>query len=64
MTTVTISDIGHALVTLDMELDRLCAEEAELQLKLEHTKARMQIIDHAIDRLLHSGKYEVQCAGA
>lgn len=63
MSNVTISDIGHAVITIDMELDRLCTEQAELEMKLEHCKARQVILSRAVDSILHKGLYEVNCAG-
>ncbi len=57
MDSVTITDLGHALITLDLELDKLCCEQAELELKLEHNKARQAIIQQAVDRILHSNVY-------
>ena len=63
MTDVTISDIGHAMITLDMELDKLATEERELEMRLEHNRARQTIINHAIDSILHCGKYRLNYAG-
>ena len=60
MTTVTISDIGSALICMDMELDRLDLEAEELKLKLENNKARQMIIRKAMIVMHEQGKYECQ----
>lgn len=62
MSDVKISDIGHALITLDLTLDQLCAEEAELEQKLEHVKARQMLVQRAIDSILQNGKYTLGSA--
>ena len=64
MDSVRISDIGHALITFDLELDRLTCEQAELELKLEHCKARQAIIQTAVDRLLDTSVYQLGVADA
>ena len=56
---VKISDIGHTLVVMDMELDRLDAERVELELKLEHNSAKASIIKQAMKQLLDSGLYDL-----
>jgi ribonuclease PH len=59
MNEVTISDIGHAVITLDLELDKLATEEQELEMKLEHCRARQAVISKAIMRLLDSNVYSL-----
>lgn len=59
MKEVNISDIGHAIITMDLELDRLCTEEAELEMKLEHCRARQRVIQIAIDRVMQTNVYSL-----
>ena len=56
---VKISDIGHTLVVMDMELDRLDAERVELELKLEHNKAKTSILKTAMKRILETELYDL-----
>jgi hypothetical protein len=56
---VKISDVGLALMTMDMELDRLDAERVELEMKLEHNTAKTSILKQAMVRLLDSGLYDL-----
>lgn len=66
MTTVTISDVGAALVALDTELDRLQLERESLyderksvEKRLEHNRARQEFLRKTMMVLLETSKYEV-----
>lgn len=54
---IKISDIGHAIITLDLQMDALHLEQEQIELQLEQCKARQVIIAHAINRLLDTGRY-------
>ena len=56
---VKISDVGLALMTMDMELDRLDAERVELELKLEHNSAKASILKTAMRRILETELYDL-----
>ena len=66
MTTVTISDIGHALIALDTELDRLQLERENMyderrsiEKRLEQNRARQEHLRKVMIVLMENKTYEV-----
>lgn len=56
--TVTVSDVGNAVLAYEMELDRLCTEQAELELKLENNKVRQKVCMAAVNSIMVYGVYK------
>lgn len=66
MSNVTISDVGHALIALDNELDRLQLERENMyderrsiEKRLEQNRARQEHLRKVMIVLMETGKYEV-----
>ncbi len=66
MSSVTISDVGHALIALDNELDRLQLERENMyderrsiEKRLEQNRARQEHLRKTMVILLETKTYEV-----
>jgi hypothetical protein len=57
---VSISDVGNALVVIDLEIDRLHCENVALRATLAMNESRISVMSLAMKKLIETAKYEVE----
>ena len=56
---ITISDVGHALVAMDQELDSLEREFVMLELKKQLNRQRANEVRAAMKKLIATSTYDI-----